>query len=188
MCVEVKYYAPKCLRIQHIEFHQSLWLCRYWIVSSFHYWHLLCTSGCDSGFGQALARHLDSIGTNVFAGCLCASSPGASDLLSSCSERYDSLSFQITTVKDVISQNSNFVSKNWKENLKCRNESVTESKNSKTVETIRCMFVGCFILFSRQHSALEAYCFCITGLLWKNFFITETWLKEIRTSWQRILK
>jgi len=46
-------------------------------------------AGCDSGFGQALVRHLDSIGTDVFAGCLCTSSPGAKELLSSCSERSD---------------------------------------------------------------------------------------------------
>jgi len=48
-------------------------------------------SGCDSGFGQALARHLDHIGAEVFAGCLCTSSPGAKELLSSCSEKYDSV-------------------------------------------------------------------------------------------------
>jgi len=48
-------------------------------------------SGCDSGFGQALARELDSIGASVFAGCLCTSSHGAKELLSSCSERCDDI-------------------------------------------------------------------------------------------------
>jgi len=47
-----------------------------------------CLLGCDSGFGQALAMELDSIGADVFAGCLSISSPGAKQLLSSCSERY----------------------------------------------------------------------------------------------------
>ena len=51
----------------------------------------VCLSGCDSGFGQALAQHLDSIGADVFAACLCTSSIGAKELLSSCSERYNRL-------------------------------------------------------------------------------------------------
>jgi len=48
-------------------------------------------SGCDSGFGLALVQELDGIGVDVFAGCLCTSSDGAKELLSSCSERYDML-------------------------------------------------------------------------------------------------
>jgi len=50
-------------------------------------------SGCDSGFGQALAQELDSIGVDVFAGCLCTSSDGAKQLLSSCSQRCDIMSY-----------------------------------------------------------------------------------------------
>jgi len=44
-------------------------------------------SGCDRGFGQALAKELDNIGADVFAGCLCTNSDGAKELLASCSER-----------------------------------------------------------------------------------------------------
>jgi len=56
-------------------------------------------SGCDSGFGQALAKELDNIGADVFAGCLCTNSDGAKELLSSCSERYDTcLHFDLLSI------------------------------------------------------------------------------------------
>jgi hypothetical protein len=42
-------------------------------------------AGCDSGFGHALAKKLDSIGMKVFAGCLESDGPGAIELKNSCS-------------------------------------------------------------------------------------------------------
>ena len=45
-------------------------------------------TGCDSGFGNALVKKLDSIGMNVFAGCLDKDGVGAIGLKNSCSDRY----------------------------------------------------------------------------------------------------
>ncbi|ESO97670.1 hypothetical protein LOTGIDRAFT_103463, partial [Lottia gigantea] len=42
---------------------------------------------CDSGFGHALAKKLDSIGMRVYAGCLIKDGPGAIELRNNCSER-----------------------------------------------------------------------------------------------------
>ena len=46
--------------------------------------------GCDSGFGQALAKKLDAGGMRVFAGCLDKNGPGAMELAKCCSERFAS--------------------------------------------------------------------------------------------------
>ena len=48
----------------------------------------LLITGCDSGFGNALVKKLDSIGMNVFAGCLDKDGVGAIGLKNSCSDRY----------------------------------------------------------------------------------------------------
>ncbi|CAL1274927.1 unnamed protein product [Larinioides sclopetarius] len=44
-------------------------------------------TGCDTGFGHALAKRLDSKGFHVFASCLFPSGEGASRLKASCSDR-----------------------------------------------------------------------------------------------------
>ena len=44
-------------------------------------------TGCDSGFGYALARKLDSIGVRVFAGFLEKDGLGAIELRNKCSDR-----------------------------------------------------------------------------------------------------
>ena len=48
----------------------------YFVWDHYHYKELLdpagrCVfvTGCDSGFGSALVRHLDQLGCHVFAGC-----------------------------------------------------------------------------------------------------------------------
>jgi 11-cis-retinol dehydrogenase len=46
-------------------------------------------TGCDSGFGQALARRLDGLGCHVFAGCL--TEAGQQELAKTCSERLQTL-------------------------------------------------------------------------------------------------
>jgi NAD(P)-dependent dehydrogenase (short-subunit alcohol dehydrogenase family) len=43
------------------------------------------SSGCDTGIGHELARHLDGLGYHVFAGCLDTSSEGAQRLRVECS-------------------------------------------------------------------------------------------------------
>lgn len=47
----------------------------------------MCVLGCDSGFGSALAKTLDSIGMKVFAGCLYSEGPGAIELQNACSHK-----------------------------------------------------------------------------------------------------
>ena len=42
-------------------------------------------TGCDTGIGHELAKHLDSLGFHVFAGCLDTGSEGAQRLRVECS-------------------------------------------------------------------------------------------------------
>ncbi|XP_064634735.1 retinol dehydrogenase 7-like [Lineus longissimus] len=53
-------------------------------------------TGCDSGFGHALAKKLDSIGMKVFAGCLESDGPGAIELKNSCSPELKVLHIDVT--------------------------------------------------------------------------------------------
>lgn len=62
---------------------------------------LLVLAGCDSGFGQATARHLDSMGFRVFASVLDPQSPGAQELRSSCSSRLTLLQMDLTKPEDI---------------------------------------------------------------------------------------
>ncbi|XP_035234006.1 estradiol 17-beta-dehydrogenase 2-like [Stegodyphus dumicola] len=68
-------------------------------------------TGCDSGFGNLLAKRLDSRGFHVFASCLFPNGPGAEDLKKSCSKRLQVLELDVT--KDESVQNAvNFVKEN----------------------------------------------------------------------------
>uniref|UniRef100_A0A8C3UHA4 11-beta-hydroxysteroid dehydrogenase type 2 n=1 Tax=Catharus ustulatus TaxID=91951 RepID=A0A8C3UHA4_CATUS len=58
-------------------------------------------SGCDSGFGQATARHLDILGFQVFASVLDLQSPGAQELRRSCSSRLTLLQMDLTKTEDI---------------------------------------------------------------------------------------
>ncbi|GFY56986.1 estradiol 17-beta-dehydrogenase 2 [Trichonephila inaurata madagascariensis] len=58
-------------------------------------------TGCDSGFGNALAKQLDSSGFHVFASCLDANGPGADDLRKSCSKRFQILEMNVTKDESV---------------------------------------------------------------------------------------
>uniref|UniRef100_A0A8C9G5X4 11-beta-hydroxysteroid dehydrogenase type 2 n=1 Tax=Pavo cristatus TaxID=9049 RepID=A0A8C9G5X4_PAVCR len=59
--------------------------------------------GCDSGFGQATARHLDSLGFRVFASVLDPRGPGAQELQRSCSARLTLLRMDLTKPEDIQS-------------------------------------------------------------------------------------
>lgn len=61
----------------------------------------LSLSGCDSGFGQATARHLDIMGFRVFASVLDLQSPGAQELRRSCSPRLTLLQMDLTKTDDI---------------------------------------------------------------------------------------
>ncbi|XP_067655830.1 retinol dehydrogenase 7-like [Haliotis asinina] len=58
-------------------------------------------TGCDSGFGNALVKKLDSIGMRVFAGCLDCYSPGSIELRNKCSQRVHILQLDVTKEKDI---------------------------------------------------------------------------------------
>ncbi|XP_030058519.1 17-beta-hydroxysteroid dehydrogenase type 2 isoform X1 [Microcaecilia unicolor] len=53
-------------------------------------------TGCDSGIGYALARYLDTLGFDVFAGVLSKDGQGAAALKSSCSQRLSLLQLDVT--------------------------------------------------------------------------------------------
>lgn len=63
----------------------------------------LALAGCDSGFGQATARHLDSLGFRVFASVLDPRGPGAQELQRSCSARLTLLRMDLTKPEDIQS-------------------------------------------------------------------------------------
>lgn len=58
-------------------------------------------TGCDTGFGHALALRLDALGFHVFAGCLQASEEGAQNLASSASSRLRVIQLDITKEEEV---------------------------------------------------------------------------------------
>lgn len=59
-------------------------------------------TGCDTGFGLALAKHLTSLGFNVFAGCLLADKegPGATELRGLANPRLKVIQLDITKQED----------------------------------------------------------------------------------------
>ncbi|CAL1275015.1 unnamed protein product [Larinioides sclopetarius] len=68
-------------------------------------------TGCDSGFGHALAKQLDSKGFHVFAGCLDASGSGADELKKNCTKRLQIVPVDVTK-DDSVKEAVNFVKEN----------------------------------------------------------------------------
>ncbi|XP_071552266.1 D-beta-hydroxybutyrate dehydrogenase, mitochondrial-like [Panulirus ornatus] len=60
------------------------------------YGKAVVVTGCDSGFGNILALHLDKMGFRVFAGCLKADSEGADHLRQEGSSRLHVLQMDVT--------------------------------------------------------------------------------------------
>ncbi|KAH9508455.1 Retinol dehydrogenase 16 [Bulinus truncatus] len=58
-------------------------------------------TGCDSGFGQCLACHLDSLGFHVFAGCL--TEDGMKYLKEKCSNRLTAVHLDVTKKESIES-------------------------------------------------------------------------------------
>ncbi|XP_055959274.1 retinol dehydrogenase 16-like [Patella vulgata] len=56
-------------------------------------------TGCDTGFGNRLAKKLDGLGLNVIASCL--TKDGASELKKVTSERLTTVSLDVTSTQDV---------------------------------------------------------------------------------------
>ncbi|CAL1537395.1 unnamed protein product [Lymnaea stagnalis] len=67
-------------------------------VGHFEEKYVLIT-GCDSGFGQALAGHLDSLGFHVFAGCL--THVGREYLAKNCSKRLVTVLLDVSKTESV---------------------------------------------------------------------------------------
>ncbi|XP_076072648.1 17-beta-hydroxysteroid dehydrogenase type 6-like [Mytilus galloprovincialis] len=57
---------------------------------------IVIITGCDSGFGNKLARRLDAKGFIVFAGCLAPDREGARELKESCSDRLNIVHLDVT--------------------------------------------------------------------------------------------
>ena len=60
--------------------------------------HVMIT-GCDTGFGNMLAKRLDSMGFSVFAGCL--TEKGGDDLQRSCSNKVKIITLDVTSTESV---------------------------------------------------------------------------------------
>ncbi|XP_045607758.1 D-beta-hydroxybutyrate dehydrogenase, mitochondrial isoform X2 [Procambarus clarkii] len=58
-------------------------------------------TGCDTGFGNTLALHLDNLGFRVFAGCLQAGGEGAENLKRNGSQRLHVLQMDVTKQEQV---------------------------------------------------------------------------------------
>ncbi|XP_067853686.1 estradiol 17-beta-dehydrogenase 2-like [Heptranchias perlo] len=58
-------------------------------------------TGCDSGFGHALAKYLDKLGFTVFAGVLYLDGPGAEDLKKGGSNRLTVLQLDVTSSEQI---------------------------------------------------------------------------------------
>ena len=59
----------------------------------------ILVTGCDSGFGQGIARRLDAIGCHVFAACLTES--GETELKKTSSQRLRTISLDVTREESV---------------------------------------------------------------------------------------
>jgi len=73
-------------------------------------------TGCDTGFGNLLARKLDSLGVNVIAGCL--TDTGSKDLQEVTSSRLKTVLIDITN-KESIQKAFEFVKENVNEQGMC---------------------------------------------------------------------
>ncbi|KAM4614348.1 17-beta-hydroxysteroid dehydrogenase type 2 [Discoglossus pictus] len=58
-------------------------------------------TGCDSGLGHALAKHLDGLGVLVFAGVLDREGPGAEELRRVCSSRLSLIQLDVTNSEEI---------------------------------------------------------------------------------------
>ena len=75
-----------------------------WVLESMHVDNYadkyVFITGCDSGFGNLLAKKLDRLGFHVFAGCLTES--GAKDLKQACSERLVTTELNVTSEDSIV--------------------------------------------------------------------------------------
>ena len=60
--------------------------------------HVMIT-GCDTGFGNMLAKRLDAMGFSVFAGCL--TEKGEDDIKKACSNRVKVITLDVTSTESI---------------------------------------------------------------------------------------
>ena len=63
--------------------------------------HAVLVTGCDTGFGNLLARKLDKAGFKVLACCLFPDGSGAKQLKADCSSQLKIIKLDVTSDKDV---------------------------------------------------------------------------------------
>lgn len=73
-------------------------------------------TGCDTGFGNILAKKLDNLGVNVIAGCLTEN--GQKDLQNESSTRLKTVLLDVTN-KESVKKAYEFVKDNTKDHGKC---------------------------------------------------------------------
>jgi len=74
------------------------WLIRLFYIGKYNDRYILVT-GCDTGFGNILAKRLDRLGCHVFAGCLTES--GGAELKSQCSDKLQVLPLDVSNQEHV---------------------------------------------------------------------------------------
>jgi len=75
------------------------WLIRQLYVGQLSERYILVT-GCDTGFGNLLAKRLDALGCHVFAGCL--TEAGETDLKKTCSSKLQTLALDVSKHESVL--------------------------------------------------------------------------------------
>jgi NAD(P)-dependent dehydrogenase (short-subunit alcohol dehydrogenase family) len=74
------------------------WLVRCFYIGKYSERYILVT-GCDTGFGNLLAKRLDALGCHVFAGCL--TEMGETDLQKACSNKLLAVSLDVSKPNSV---------------------------------------------------------------------------------------
>ncbi|MBN3326809.1 BDH protein, partial [Atractosteus spatula] len=131
-------------------------------------------TGCDSGFGFALAKHLHALGFTVFAGCLLKdkSGTGACDLESMNSERMKVVQLDVCSEEEV-NQALQFV----RENLKDAEKGLWALVNNAGVSTFG----------EVEFTSVETYKQVADVNLWGTIRVTKVCLPLIRRAKGRVV-
>ncbi|KAK7494969.1 hypothetical protein BaRGS_00013848 [Batillaria attramentaria] len=91
-----------------LTYHLVCWALSRLRVGDYSKKHVLIT-GCDTGFGNLLAKRLDELGFNVFASCL--TSAGSEKLQLTCSQRVTTLQLDVTDENSISAAQESVQSK-----------------------------------------------------------------------------
>ncbi|XP_073434800.1 D-beta-hydroxybutyrate dehydrogenase, mitochondrial-like isoform X1 [Dendrobates tinctorius] len=131
-------------------------------------------TGCDSGFGLALAKHLHNLGFTVFAGCLLKdkNGEGAKELLSLCCNRMKVLQLNVCSQEEVR-QAVEFVTKN----LEDPGKGLWGLVNNAGIATFGDV----------EFTSLDTYKEVAEVNLWGTIRVTKAFLPLVRESKGRVL-